>query len=168
MRSSSLGSLVNGAAFGNHRVNPLTKTWHVRSRVQPPGPHTRTGTEGRSVRTGDVWELGLEGPVFTQESSVESLTKLLQRGMETDGNNLSVSQTRHLAQAILQLVREMSQSAVATLDLTEEEAVRDFMVDRIMLEGDVLQALSMAALVSDRRLADMDGLRLNCLSICLP
>ena len=61
---------------------------------------------------------------------------------------------------------EVSKSAIATLDLTEEEAVRDFMIDRIMVDGKMLQVLSVVALVSDRRLADLDGLRLNCLSIC--
>ena len=128
----SIQEMFVAKAVGDSLVIPLAKSGLPAAKMQE---HLKT-----------LMELGSEkGPVFTRECTVESLTKLLRSGMmKSDPNNLSVSQTRHLAQAILRFVEEVSQSAIATLDLTEEEAVRDFMVDRIMLEGDVLQALSAA------------------------
>ena len=112
-----------------------------------------------------LMQLGSEDPVFNPACTVESLTGLLRRAVESEPK-MPVSQTRHIAQAILLFINEVSQSALTMLDLTEEEGVRDFIVDSIMLQSDLIQALLVAALVSDGRLAGLDSLRSNCLSIC--
>jgi hypothetical protein len=122
----------------------------------------KTGMQPSQMKAYLKGLLNLQKPIL-QAPTINTLTLLL----VGQDSTASTSKARFIAQALIQYLDDLSQCSAEILDLSEEDAVRDFLVDRLIYDMEVLQAVEVAALISHTQLGSgLDTLRLNCLSFC--